>query len=126
MGQRVDSGFKTLPAAGAIAKHKLVTTNVSGQWVECGASDRPVASVQGTGSTAAGEPLSCKLLTGPGSHILMAGAGVDAAAAVSNIASGKVDDTSEAGSWSFGIALEAAVADGDLIEVIPIVSGTDN
>lgn len=126
MGQRVDSVTKTLPAAAAIAKYKLVTINSSGEWAECAGGVRPVASVQGTASTAAGDPLSCKLLTGPGSHILMAGAAVTAGNGVSNIAAGKIDDTTEVGSWTFGVAIEAAAADGDLIEVVPIVATTDN
>ena len=36
---------------------------------------------------------------------------------------GKVQDTAQATSYLVGIALEAATADGDVIEVMPVVGG---
>jgi len=123
MSQRDDSGFKTLLAEAAIARHVLCTVNSSGEWAECaGATETAVGSVQGSAATAAGDPLTCKLLNAPGSHKLIAGAAVTAGAMVCAIAAGKVDDNALAGSHEFGIAVEAAAADGDVIEVIPVGS----
>lgn len=48
-------------------------------------------------------------------HKLTAGAAVAAGALVGTLAAGKVDD---AGTNRFGVALTAAAADGDVIEVI--------
>ena len=50
------------------------------------------------------------------------GAAIARGASVCAIAGGKIDDSALAGSYEIGIAVEAAAADGDVIEVIPVGS----
>jgi len=123
MSQRNDAGFMTLLANAATARHLLCTCNSDGEWEICaGATQIPLGSVQGSAATAASDPLTCKLLNAPGSHKLVAGAAIARGASVCAIAGGKIDDSALAGSYEIGIAVEAAAADGDVIEVIPVGS----
>lgn len=65
-------------------------------------------------------PASVRLLNGYGTALMLAGAAITSGNPVYGLASGKIDDAvaATAAGASIGIALEAATADGDVIEVL--------
>lgn len=67
-----------------------------------------------------GDRVRVALLNGSGTITMTAGAACTANAAVYGAASGKITGTSGGGALQRGVALEAATADGDRIEVAPI------
>lgn len=115
-----DSGFKSFTATStAIALGARVKTNSSGQILVAGATD--VAIGVTTQAIAASGTGTVKLFNAPGTYMMLAGAAITAGAQLYPLASGKVDDT---GTTALPlIALEAATADGDLIECAPCLKG---
>lgn len=73
---------------------------------------------------ASGARVRVALLNGSGTVTMTAGAACTLNAAVYGAANGKITGTGGGGVLQRGIALEAATADGDRIEVAPLPPGT--
>lgn len=123
MSQQTEKPLITLVAAAAIGAYIRVKLNGSGQAAIAGLNEPAIGITQR--SVASGEQVSVRLLSDSGTFKMTAGAAVAQYALVFGIANGKVDDpaTGDIGG-ALGIALEAATADGDVIEVLPIPSGS--
>lgn len=105
--------FATLVAAEAIDQHRLVKINSSGQAAICGVhedwhgvNERPVAS---------GDAATIRLRRGAGTVTMTAAGAIARGDRVYTAASGKINDVVSRA--QVGVALEAATADGDRIEV---------
>lgn len=105
------TGFKSLLTAAAITEGVRVKVN-GGQWDIAAAADKAVGVA--THDAASGEALTVKLFTAPGTFVMKASAAIAAGTQIYPTAAGKVDD---AGTTALPmVALEAASADGDLLE----------
>ena len=122
MSQLTDTNCVTFPAHGAIAQYALVKLLNTGKVDVNGLADRPIG-VAMKEAYAADEPIPVKLFNGSGTLKCIAIEALAIAATVYTEANGKVQDTAAATSNPIGIAKEAATADGDIIEVIPLHYG---
>ncbi|MFO1461259.1 MAG: capsid cement protein [Verrucomicrobiota bacterium] len=112
------TGFKSLPAAVAIAEGQRIKINGS-TWDVAAATDAAVGVA--THAAAQGEELTVKLFSSPGTFLFRANAAIAAGAQLFPTATGNVDD---AGTTAIPfVALEAATASGDLIECASIAKG---
>lgn len=118
MSQYDDSGFKTYVAAGALAKHCRVKISAAGTVDAAGITDREIGTLTEE-SFAAGDRVTVKLRSAPGTHRMIAAAAVTVGALVYTAASGK---TSVSASTAFIIghvvAIDGTVANNDIIEVL--------
>lgn len=117
MSQYVETPTKTFTAGAAIGKHILVKLS-SSKLAVAGATEQPIGTLEDE-SFADGDVRAVRLLSAQGTIKCVAGAAVAEAAVVYGIAAGKVDDVADS-NVRVGIALEAATADGDIIEVLPV------
>jgi len=76
-----------------------------------------------TEAFASGDVINVALFSKAGTLKMIASEALNAGVLVYSEASGKVQDTAQATSYLVGIALEAATADNDVIEVMPVVGG---
>lgn len=115
-----DTGFKSFTATStAIALGARVKVNSSGLMLVAAATDAAIGVT--TQPVAADGNGTVKLFGAPGTFMMLAGAAITAGAQLYPLASGKVDDT---GTTALPlIALQAATADGDLIECAPCLKG---
>ena len=112
------TGYKALIAAVAINEGQRVKIN-AGAWDVAAAAD--LAAGVATHAAAAGEVLTVKLFNAPGTFIMRANAPIAAGAQIYPATNGNIDD---AGTTPLPlVALEAATAAGDLIEVSPALKG---
>lgn len=113
-----DSGYKTFTAtAVALAQNVRVLLDSSGTVSVAGATDDWIGTTVEE-CLASGE-VNVRLRNSPGSHFFTASAAVTAGAKLFATAAGKVDDAT-AGGASIGFeAVDAATADGDIIECVP-------
>ena len=116
MSQYVEGNTKSFIAGAAIGKHILVKLS-SGKLAVAGATDEPLGSLEDE-SFADLDRRAVRLRSCAGSMKCVAGAAVAEMAVVYCKANGKVDDAADS-SKRLGIAMEAAGADGDFIEVMP-------
>jgi len=114
MSQYVETGIKTFTTNAAIVQHARVYLSAAGvvtisgnTAVDIGTTEKP---------TFAAEPVAVKLTNAPGTRRMIADGVIAANALVYGGANGKVSTTSTS-SHLIGQALEAATADGDIIEV---------
>lgn len=106
------TGFKSFAAVAAITEGQRVKLSGAGVDV-AGATD--IAIGVATTAAASGGNLTVKLWSAPGTFIVRASAAIAAGAQLYPTASGSVDDT---GTTPLNlVAIEAATAAGDLIEV---------
>lgn len=118
MATQNDSGFKSFTAAAAITEGQRVKIS-SGNADVAAATDAAIGVA--TTAAASGEVVTVKLFSAPGTFLCRAGAAITAGAQLYPLAAGKVDD---AGTTALNlVALEAATADGDLIECARIEKG---
>ena len=117
MSQYVDSNTRTFTADEAIAQHLRVKLDSDGRVTVAGLADKEVGTAM-TAAYAAGDVITVKLRTGAGTHKMVAIEALAVGATVYTEANGKVQDTAAATSFQVGTALEAATADGDVIEVL--------
>lgn len=111
-----NNGIKTLPAAGTIGIGERVIVNASGQWAQAGVTTK--AHAIALRSVTVGQPLPAQLLSCSGTIRMKAAVAITAGAKVYGGAVGKINVTST--NCLEGYAVEAATADNDLIEVIPV------
>jgi hypothetical protein len=118
MSQQVDTGYGTVVLTGTVPQYARVTN--SGVVAGALTQDIGVAMVDGV----SGEPIAVALPTKEGTIRMIAAAAISAGASVYGAASGKV--SSVANGNLKGISREAATADGDVIEVVPINDAVQN
>jgi hypothetical protein len=115
MSQQNESGILSV-VAGAARSAFLRVYNSSGTWTTAGAANA-ADGVQQIASFAATDVVPVKSCSAPGTRKVMAAGVIPIGSTVYAAASGKVDAT---GTIIEGKSLEAAGADGDIIEVLPL------
>lgn len=113
MTQQTESGFKTFTAGEALEAFRRVKLS-SGSVVYADAGEEFIGITQD--KVANGDPVTVALRSAARSYKAVAAAAVTAGAVIYGAADGKVDDA--ASGVAQGTALEAATADGDVIEVL--------
>lgn len=119
MSQRDDTGFKAFEADGPIALYSRVNLNSDGTIGEAGLAERCIGTLQHEAALAAGDVVTVKLYTAPGTHKVRTVEAVTAGSLLYTEAAGEVQDTDAATSFLWGQALETATAENDIIEAIP-------
>lgn len=117
MSQQFDTGFRPFTADAAIAQYARVLFEADGRIVEAGLTGKEVGIAQQE-AFAAGDRITVKLRSAQGTHKMIAIEALAVGAQLYTETSGKVQDTAQATAFQVGIALEAAAADGDIIEVL--------
>ena len=112
-----DSGHKGFVASAAITQYARVKLDAAGTVSTAGLTDKDIGTAQ-QAAFAAGDLVDVKLRTAPGTHKMIAAGAVTAAAEVITQASGKIDDAATSTGYRLGIAMEAATANNDIIEVM--------
>ena len=120
MSQFVDSNTKSFTADGAIKQHALVRVTATGV-ATAGITHHAIGSATRE-AFAAGDEIAVKLLTGSGTHKVIASAALAQGADVFTAASGKVG-ASASTARRIGKLLEAAGADGDIVEMVFLSDG---
>jgi len=116
MSQYVESATKMFTAGAAIAQYARVKFS-SGKVVEAGLTDRELGTAEQQ-AFASGDIIAVRLRTAQGTCKMIAIEVLSQGALLYTEASGKVQDTVQATSFLVGTALEAATANGDIIEVL--------
>ncbi|MEM1224605.1 MAG: capsid cement protein [Planctomycetota bacterium] len=118
MSQFNDTGCGTVTLTATIALYERV--NLDGT--------RSTATQQDVGCAlqagVAGDPIGVSFPNKQGTQKAIAAGAIAAGAKVYTANAGKVNDTQVSGSFLRGIAMEAASADGDIIEIMPLVGDT--
>lgn len=117
MSQYNDTGYKSVTLTETVGQY--LRTNAAGEL--CGITERGIG--YSTVDGASGETVSVALHSKPGTVKVVAAAAISLDAIVYSAASGKVS-VSASTAFPLGIALEAATADGDVIEILPLVGET--
>jgi hypothetical protein len=118
MSQVNDTGHRSYAATAAIAKHALVKAATVSTCTTAGLNDQAIGTADNE-AFAAGDVISVSLLSKQGSLKCLASGAFSVNAAVYGRASGKVDDIAS-GAKLAGVALEAATAADDIVEVMPV------
>lgn len=121
MSQYADNPQKAFVADEAIAIHLRVKLDSDGRVTVAGLADRAIG-VAVTPAFAAGETVTVRLFGK--THKMVAVEALNAGVLLYGEAAGKVQDTAQATAFPVGIALEAATADGDVIEVLEMPGHT--
>lgn len=116
MSQSDNSGFLSLPAGEAITQFMRVKKHTDGTAMIAGLAEKDIGTALETVAT--GAYVAIKLRTAAGTHKVIAKEALAIGATLYTEAGGKVQDTAEATSFQWGTALEAATADGDIIEAL--------
>ncbi len=122
MSQQNNSGWASFKAAGAIPAHARVTISAAGVVDVAGLTDTGIGTAEHP-AIAAGADVRVKLWSAPGTHKVIASEAFAVAAPLYTESDGEVQDTAQATSFPIGIAVEAAGADQDVVEMVPITSG---
>jgi len=117
MSQYIDGNTKTFVCDEAIAKHLRVKLDADGRVTIAGLADKDIGTAE-TPTFAAGEDITVRLRTAAGTAKMVAIEASAVGATLYTETGGKVQDTAVATSFQVGTALEAAAADGDVIEVL--------
>ena len=117
MSQFVDGNTKTYECDEAIPIYSRVKLDADGKVTIAGLADKDIGTACRE-TFAAGEDCTVRLRSAAGTHKMLASEALAIGATVYTEASGKVQDTAQATSFILGTALEAATADGDVIEVL--------
>lgn len=118
MSQYNDTGCITITLTGTVAKHQRVTA--AGAVASATDQDVGVATRAGV----SGESIAVAAVSKQGTHKAIAAGAIAVGAKVYGAADGEVNDTQATGSFLRGLALEAAAADQDIIEILPMVGDT--
>jgi hypothetical protein len=117
MSQQYDSGTKTFVADAAIAQFARVVFESDGRVVTAGLTEVGIGIAQ-TPAFAAGDAISVKLYNSGGTFKMRASEALAVGATLYTESDGEVQDTAQATAVPFAQALEAATADGDIIECV--------
>jgi hypothetical protein len=117
MSQQYDSGKKTFIADAAIAQFARVVFESDGRVVTAGLTEVGCGIAQ-TAAFAAGDAIDVKLWNSQGTFKMRASEALAVAATLYTESDGEVQDTAQATAVPFAQALEAATADGDIIECL--------
>lgn len=120
MSQYIESPFKTFQASAALAPYLRVKLS-SGKLALAGVSDRNVElGTLEERANAADEYKTVRLRNSPGTKKVVVNGAVSTAGVtlLYTAASGKLSATNATGSTLWGLALETAAADNDVIEAI--------
>jgi hypothetical protein len=120
MSQKVDSNEKSFTADGAIPQYSLVRMTATGVDV-CGITHHAIGTATRE-AFVAGDSISVKLISGAGTHKVIASAALAQGADAFTAASGKVG-ASASTARRVGKLLEAAGADGDVVEMLYLSDG---
>ena len=120
-----NEGKKAFTTSAAVSAKRLVKMASTGLVAHCTAADADTAIGVTDYAAASGADVGVKLLNFPGTFEMTAVAAITSGAAVYQAADGKVSMTPVAGG-KIGIAIEAATADNDIIEVLPLVTSAEN
>lgn len=125
MSQFVETPTKTFTAGAAIGQHLRVTLNSSNKLVKAGVTDGDIeiGTIE-TESFADGDIRAVRLVSAVGTTKMVAAAAIVVGAKVWTAASGKIS-TDSIGAYDVGIAMEAAGANNDVIEVLRQPMQTD-
>jgi hypothetical protein len=116
MSQYVDAQTKAFTAAGTIKQYARVVLGSGGTITEAGLAVKEIGTAMEPALT--GETIAVRLRTANGTHKMIAIEALAIGATLYTETDGKVQDTAQATSFQIGTALEAATADGDIIEVL--------
>jgi hypothetical protein len=116
MSQYVDSNTKAFTAAGTIKQYARVTLGSGGTITEAGLAVKDIGTAMEP--AVSGDVISVRLRTATGTHKMIAIEALAAGATLYTESDGKVQDTAATTAFQIGTALEAATADGDIIEVL--------
>ncbi|MDB4726476.1 DUF2190 family protein [bacterium] len=125
MSQSMDTGYKSFTCDEALAMHARVKLDSDGRVTTAGLADQAIGTARNA-TFAAGDAVTVKMVSACGTHKMIAVEALAAGAVVYGEAAGKVQDTAASTSFKCGIALEAATADGDVIEVMMVQGETAN
>ncbi len=117
MSQFNDTGYASVTLTETVGQY--LRTDASGTL--CGITERGIGYACQAGVS--GDVVSVALHSKPGTVKAIAAAAISKDAIVYSAASGKVS-VSASTAYPLGIALEAATADGDVIEIMPLVGET--
>lgn len=117
MSQYTDNNCKTFVADEAIAVHLRVKLDSDGRVTTAALADKEIGTAV-TPAAAAGDVITVRLRSAAGTHKMVAIEALAIGATVYTETGGKVQDTAATGAFQIGTALEAATADGDVIEVL--------
>ncbi len=117
MSQFDDTGYKTVTLTEAVGQY--LRTNAAGEL--CGITERGIGVATRAG--AIGDNVTVALHSKPGTVKGVASAAISVDGIVYSAASGKIGPSAST-AFPLGIALEAATADGDVIEYMPLVGET--
>lgn len=115
MSQLVDGNVKSFTAGAAIGIHILVKI-ASGKLAVAGLGDEFIGAMA-QAAFADGDVVAVRLKSAAGTHKCVAAGAFAQGARVYSRAAGAVDDVST-GAKGCGIALEAAAASGDVVEIL--------
>lgn len=104
-------------SAGAIALHRRVTVNSSGNLVLASATQPGIGSSR-SACDAANEPITVKTRSGGGTHVLTSAKAITAGSNVYGAAAGKVTDSPSGGAVYLGIATSTVAAADQNVEVV--------
>ena len=116
MSQYVDSNTKAFTAAGTIKQYARVTLGSGGTITEAGLAVKEIGTAMEP--AVSGDVISVRLRTANGTHKMIAIEALAIGAVLYTETDGKVQDTAATTAFQIGTALEAATADGDIIEVM--------
>ena len=117
MSQQFDTGCVPMTADAAIPQFARVVFEADGKVVKAGLTD-PGVGVAQTAAFASGDVISVKLWNSGGTFKMIASEALAVGATLYTETDGEVQDTAQATSVPFAQALEAATADGDIIECV--------
>lgn len=120
MSSQIEGPTRAFTAGAAIGQYKRVMLT-SGKLAAAGVGATDYGNELGTlevASLADLDVVSVRLRNAPGTRKMVAAGAFSVGAAIYGAAAGKVDDVSSG--TQIGIALEAATADNDIVEILPI------
>jgi hypothetical protein len=115
MSQQYDSGTRGFVADAAIAQFARVVFESDGRVVTAGLTEPGIGIAQNP-AFAAGDVIPVKLWNSGGTFKMRASEALAVGATLYTESDGEVQDTAQATAVPFAQALEAATADGDIIE----------